>query len=229
MNRLLATTRLDLQLQWRYGFYYAAAVVTLVWLAVLSPLSADLRRYAVPFVIFVDLAMVGFYFIAGMILFEKGERTLQALVVTPLRVSEYLTGKLITLTLMALIVALVVALVTTGAVFNAGWLLLGTALLSVIGLLVGFISVLPYTTISSYILPSQLFLIPLGLPLLAYFDLWGNPLLYLLPTYGSLLLLQGAYTGIAGWQVAYAVVYQAVWIGLLVGWARHRFNRYMVR
>jgi fluoroquinolone transport system permease protein len=172
--------------------------------------------------------VIGFYFIAGMILFEKGEHTLEALVVTPLRFREYLSAKLTTLTLLALVVSLVVVVSAYGFGFNLLLLLLGTALTSLIGLLVGFISVAPYRAISAYLLPSQLYFLPFNLPIIDYFGWWESPLFYLIPTQGSLLLLRGAFEPIATWQIVYAIGYQALWIGLLVWVARRMFDRYIV-
>jgi fluoroquinolone transport system permease protein len=229
VNRLLVATRLDLRLQWRYGFYYAAVFVTLVWLALLWGLPARLQDVLVPLVVFVDLALVGFYFIAGMVLFEKGERTLAALTVTPLRFGEYLASKLITLTALAIVVSLVVALLIAPLRFNVPLLVLGIFFAALLSLLVGFLSVLAYTSISSYLMPSQLWLLPLALPLLAYLGWWGHPLLYLLPNYGALLLLRGAFVGIAPWQVAYAVLYQAAWVMGLAWWSQRAFARHILQ
>ncbi|MGB3635622.1 MAG: hypothetical protein WA982_16385, partial [Rubrobacteraceae bacterium] len=79
MSRFASTVRLDLLLQKRYGFFYAGAFVTVVWVALLLPLPDSLLDLAVPLIVFTDLAVVGFFFIAGMVLFEKGEETLFAL------------------------------------------------------------------------------------------------------------------------------------------------------
>jgi fluoroquinolone transport system permease protein len=228
MSRLLSTTLLDLRLQQRYNFFYAAVFVTLIWIVVLRLFPAGMLDLVVPFIIFVDLGVIGFYFIAGMILFEKGEHTLEALVVTPLRFREYLSAKLATLTLLALVVSLVVVVSAYGFGFNLLLLLLGTALTSLIGLLVGFISVAPYRAISAYLLPSQLYFLPFNLPIIDYFGWWESPLFYLIPTQGSLLLLRGAFEPIATWQIVYAIGYQALWIGLLAWVARRMFDRYIV-
>jgi fluoroquinolone transport system permease protein len=228
MNRVLSTTLLDLRLQQRYGLFYAAAFVTLVWVVVLRLFPADLLELALPFIIFVDLGIVGVYFIAGMVLFEKGEQTLEALVVTPLRFREYLSAKLATLTLLALTISLIVVISVYGFGFNLLWLLLGTTLTSLIALLVGFISVAPYRAISAYLLPSQVYFLPLNLPIIDYFGWWEHPIFYLVPTQGSLLLLRGAFEPLAAWQVAYAIGYQVLWIGVLAWVARRMFDRYIV-
>ena len=228
MRRLLAAVRQDLRLQQRYRFNYAAVFVALVWIGFLRQVPDWAVDLALPFVLFTDLAVIGFYFIAGLVLFEKGERTLYALVVTPLRFGEYLGSKLSTLTLMALAVSLVVVAVRHGFGFDWVLFLLGVGLMSPLILLSGFIMVAPFSSISTFIIPSQVFLLPLALPLVQFFGLWEHPLFYLIPTQGSLLLLRGAFVPIESWQVVYAVLYQAAWIGLLAWAARWSFERYIV-
>jgi fluoroquinolone transport system permease protein len=222
--------RLDVLLQLRYGFYYAAAFVTLVWIAVLYPLPASILDLAVPFVVFTDLAVAGYYFIAGMVLFEKGEETLFALLSTPLRFREYLASKLATLTAMAIIMSLVVVVATYGSGFDAALLVLGVILTSLLFLLVGFIVIAPFDSISSYLIPSQIPLVVMSLPLIQFLGVWESPLLYLLPAHGSLLLFGGAFgvESLAAWQIAYAVVYQFLWICGLALLARWTFDRYVV-
>lgn len=227
MSRLIATLRLDVRLQHRYGFYYAAAFLTLVWVVLLRPFSRDVLDIAVPFVIFVDLGVVGFYFMAGTVLFEKEERTLSALVVSPLRFWEYLASKLATLTLLALVISLIVALASYGPRFNLLALATGIVLMSLLTLLVGFISVAPFDSISRYILPSQFYFLALYVPLIHFSGWWESPLFYLVPTQGTLLLLRGAFQPIAAWQVLYAILYQAAWVGGLLLLAHRAFERHM--
>lgn len=230
MSRLGATVRLDLLLQLRYGFYYAAAFVTLVWIALLYPLPASLLDLAVPFVVFTDLAVVGYYFIAGMVLFEKGERTLFALLATPLRFREYLASKLATLTALAMIMSLVVVLAGYGTGFHAAPLMLGVLFTSLVSLLIGFIVISPFDSISAYLIPSQVPMVVMGLPLIHFFGVWESPLFYLLPTQGSLLLLGGAFgtVPLASWQVTYSVLYQLLWVLGLALLARQAFERHVV-
>lgn len=231
MSRLAAAVRLDLLLQFRYGFYYAAAFVTLVWIALLYPLPDSLLDLAVTFVIFTDLAVTGYYFIAGMVLFEKGERTLFALLSTPLRFREYLASKLATLTALAAVMSLVVVVAAYGLGFDVALLTTGVVFTSLICLLIGFIAVAPFDSISRYLIPSQIPMVILGLPLLHFFGIWESALFYLFPTQGSLLLLGGAFGTVSPsvWQIAYAVTYQLVWVCGLAALARWTFYRHVVQ
>ncbi len=231
MSRLTSTLGLDLLLQLRYGFYYAAAFVTPFWIAMLLPLPDSALKIAVPLVVFAELAIIGYYFIAGMVLFEKGERTLYALVCTPLRFGEYLVSKLTTLTMMAVVSSLVVVVAGYGIGFELALFVPSVMFISLIALLVGFISVLPFDSITRYLLPSQPPLAVMSLPLIPFLDLWQSPAFYLIPTHGALLLLSGAFgtVSLAAWQILYAALYQFLWVCILIFGARLAFDRYVVR
>ncbi len=228
MSRLTAILKMDVLLQKRYGLYYAAAFVTLVWVAVLTAIPSDVVRPALPYVIFGDLVVIGFFFIAGQVIFEKTERTIYAMVVTPLRFREYLTSKLATYALLSLLASLVIAMAGAGLNFNLYYLALGVVLTALINTAVGFISVAPYRSISSFLVPSQLYLLVLGLPVIHFAGLINFPLFYLFPTMGSLYLLVGAFGNITAGQAAYGVFIQVVWIIILFRISRYRFERYIV-
>ena len=108
MSRLLATMGTDLRLQHRNGFYYAVAFVLILFAILVSQLPAfDWTRWLPPLV-FGNLVMVSFFFVGGLVLLEKGEGTLEAQVVTPLRVGEYLGSKIATLALLSLVENLII-------------------------------------------------------------------------------------------------------------------------
>ena len=222
--------RLDLLLQFRYGFYYAAAFTTLVWIALLSALPESVLSFVVPFMIFADVAVVGYYFIAGMVLFEKGEATLFALVSTPLRFREYLISKLATLSALAVVMSLIIVGVSYGFEFDAALLMLGVILTSLIALLLGFIFVSPFEAISSYVVPSAIPHLVMAVPLIHFFGVWESPVLYLFPTQGSLFLLGGAFgtVSLTAWQLLYAVLYPLLWVIGLYLLARRAFDSYIV-
>ncbi len=228
MTRLLRTMRWDIVFQARYGLYLATAVSTVVILLVVKQVPATLLDLALPFVVFADLALVGFYFIAALVLFEKAEGTLTALVVSPLRFGEYLASKLATLTALAVLISLLVTLLCYGPAFNWPLLIVAVALLSCFGLLVGLIAVAPHDTVSAFFLPAQVYSLTMAVPLIPFLGFFDSPVFYLWPTYGALLLLRAAFVPGASWQVGYGVVYQLVWIGLLTWVARRRFDRYVV-
>ncbi len=228
MKRLASALRFDLLIQVRYGFLYGALFSALLWVALLKPLSEQSLVLLLPPAVFFDLGIVGFYFIAVLVFYEKGEAVLSALVVSPLRFWEYLTSKLTTLTLLAIVLSLALVLFTYGLAFNLWLFVLGTGLMSLIALLVGFIAVAPFRSISSYLMPSGVYSALLYLPVVAYFGWWNHPLFSLLPTQGAMLLLQGSFRPLEDWQVLYALLESLVWIVGLSLLARSMFNRYII-
>lgn len=223
--------RTEARLQWRYRFLQAGMFSGVMWLALLLPLPRDLRSIAEPYVILGDLAIVGWFFIAGAVFLEKGDRTLYALVATPLRFREYVAAKLVTLTALSVVIAVFVATVTHGTDYDLPMLLLGGALGTVLMLLTSFLSSMPFSSVSNWFLPSQLPLAALAVPPVIHFSgAWEAPWIYAIPTQGPLLFLGAAFgqKELVGWQIAYGVVYPLVFAALLYLAARRMFDRYVV-
>jgi fluoroquinolone transport system permease protein len=128
VNRLASAVRLELTLQIRQRFLHAAVFSELIWLAVLLPMSRGLRLVAEPYILLGDTCIIGFFFIAGTVFFEKQERTLGALISTPLRFWEYLAAKLAVLLLVSLFVAVVVATIVHGVGYRPALLVAGVVL-----------------------------------------------------------------------------------------------------
>ena len=228
MHRLAATVRLDLRLQWRNGFYYVVAFVLACWFVLLTRLPAIDWGYVLPAVVFGNLVMVNFYFIAGLVLLEKGEGTLEAQVVTPLADWEYLVSKTGTLTALSLVEQVVIVWSAHGGGFAVGPLVAGIVLAAILYTLVGFLLIARYRSINEYMFPSVLFTAVLSLPMLHYFGLWDTWLLHLHPFTAPLVLLAGAFRPMPPWQWAYGVLYSAAWAGLLLLASRRTFDRFIV-
>ena len=228
MHRLAATIRLDIRLQWRNGFYYAVAFVLACWFIVLTRLPDIDWGYVLPAVVFGNLVMVNFYFIAGLVLLEKGEGTLEAQVVTPLADWEYLASKTGTLTALSLVEQVVIVWSAYGGGFAAVPLVAGIVLAAMLYTLVGFLLIARYRSINEYMFPSVFFTIVLSFPMLHYFGFWDTWLLYLHPFTAPLVLLAGAFRPLPPWQWAYGVLYAAAWSGVLLIAARRTFDRFIV-
>ena len=228
MHRLAAIVRLDLRLQLRNGFYYAVAFVLACWFLLLTRLPAIDWGYVLPAVVFGNLVMVNFYFVAGLVLLEKGEGTLEAQVVTPLADWEYLASKTATLTALSLVEQVVIVWSAHGGGFAVGPLVAGIVLAAILYTLAGFLLIARYRSINEFMFPSVFFTAVLSLPMLHYFGLWDTGLLYLHPLTAPLVLLAGAFRPIPSWQWVYGLLYSAAWAGVLLLAARRAFDRYIV-
>jgi fluoroquinolone transport system permease protein len=231
MRRLASALRLELTLQVRQKFLHAAVFSGLLWLAVLLPMPRDLRPVAEPYILLGDVAIIGFFFIGGSVFFEKQERTLGAVISTPLRFEEYLTAKLAVLLLVSLSIALCVVTIAHGFAFDPLPLVVGVVLGTLLMLLVGFITSLPFSSVSDWFMSATIPLaVMTGLPVLSYSGVWDSPVLYLIPTQGPLMLLGYAFDQVTlmPWQTAYAVLYPAASLAALFWAAKLLFGRYVI-
>ena len=228
MNRLASALSWDVRLQVRYGFYAVYAVVTAVYVAGILAAPDAWLDWLVPVVVFSDPAFLGFYFIAALVLFEKGEGVIDALVTSPLRTGEYLFSKAASLTLLAVLASFILAVAAFGFGFDPLSLLVGIVLTSALFVFVGFVAVARFDSLNAYFMTAILYLTPFSLPLLPYFGIVEHSLFYLIPTHGSLLLLSAAFEPVPAWQLVYAVSYLVVWCVAAFVAARRAFDRHVV-
>lgn len=229
MKRLLKSTYGDMFMQMKYGFYLVYGIISVIYIVMLNQFSYDIKTFMLSIIIFSDPALLGFYFIGGLVLLEKGENTLEYLIVTPLRSKEYLFSKIISLTILSLIASIVISLLTYGIKFNILLLLIGVSLTSILFILIGFIVVAKYPTINKYFLSSIVYITILCIPIIDYLELYKNKILYIFPTQASLLLIKGSFLGLESWKVAYSISYLIISIFVTYRWALHSFNKFIVR
>lgn len=228
MMRLIATIGCDIRLQARNGFYYAAGFVAFFWMLMLSQMPVANLGWLMPVFVLSNLLINTFYFIAGLVLLEKGEGTLLAQSVTPLRSWEYLAAKAITLTLLSLLENLLIVGVGYGLAFDLLPLLAGIVLAATIFVLTGFIVVSRYDSINEYLFPFFFYTLAFIPPFLDYLGLWQSWLVYLHPVQAPLLLAKAAFVPIAPWQWLYGLLYAGLWLGLLFAWSRRAFAQFVM-
>lgn len=229
MSRLAATLRNDVRLQLRYGFYWAGAVVALVWIAILSQVPAASVRVLIPALLFLNGTITTYFFVAGLVLFEKREGVLEALVATPLPPEGYLASKVVTLTGLAAVETLAIVLLGWGADFQLAPVVAGVVLLGVVFVLVGFLVIFRYDSINEFLLPGSLVSTVLQLPVFSVLGFWKPAFFWLWPTTGPLMLLSAGFDAVETPRLVAAVALSLVWISAL-GWlVRRSFLRFIVR
>ncbi len=230
MKRFAASLLCDIRLQLRNGFYAASVFVTVVWAAVFSQLPRFDASGVWAGMVAGNLFITTFYFIGGLVLLERDEGSLAARSVTPLKPSEYLASKVLTLSALAAAENTVLTLLLawlgflrfgTGLVF----LILGIVLLSVILCLAGFAVIVRYRSINEFLMPSMLYVLALGLPLIDYFGLWRSPLFLLHPVQAALVLMRAAWEPLSTGQAVYGLLYPAAAVFVFAVLARRAYRR----
>lgn len=231
MNRLLQTMRLDIILQARNYYYHISLGLVLFLGGTLGYFfTAEQLTYALPVAYLFGLGGATYIFLAALVLFEKQERTLTGLVLTPLRPREYINAKLITLTILGLCESVGILLVSYGWGVNWLWLMVGLVGMGLVYCLLGLVVAVRYDTINEFLMPTLLINIVLQLPFVAVLGWWFTPLFYLLPTYPPLLLLTAAFDPQAATvgQMVYGVVGTTAAITALYIWGQRSFQHHVV-
>lgn len=228
MTRLTTTMVWEARLQFRHGFYYAAAFVAVASIIVLVQIPAEYTNWLMPIFVMGNMTVNTYYFVAGLVLLEKEDGVLEGLVVTPLRRQEYLLSKLFTLAGLTILENVVIVTAVMGFHYNAALLIAGILLLAFINTLYGFIIVARYDSINSFIFPSIFWTMLLSLPLLQYFGLVNTPLMYLHPVTAPLTLVVGAFNSVTPWEIMYGLIYAALWVTLLLRLAGRAFYRFII-
>lgn len=137
--KLLRLLRNDIEFQYRYGFYILYLFFTLVYITILYFLPQQWSHKAATIIIISDPLLIGLVFMGALVLFEKSERVLNSIAVSPVTVSQYLASKSISIVLIALLSSSLIAISSANIVsiplfiFGLG---VGSLLFSCIGLIV---------------------------------------------------------------------------------------------
>jgi fluoroquinolone transport system permease protein len=167
--RLAAALTNDVRLQVRHGLYAVSALMIFVWGALILSLRGVVAAPALlPALVLVNLLVTTFYFMAALVLFEKGEGVLAALVVTPLSSGQYLLSKALSLTFLGTAETLLIAAVLFGHEVPWVRMIAGSLLLGFLYACAGFVMVVRYASINQFLMPSSVASTLLLLPLLSH-------------------------------------------------------------
>lgn len=208
MNRLVSAFLADLRYQWRYGFYFIYMFLIVCFVVLIRLLPLPWRQTALVAVLLSDPALLGFFFIGGILQLERGEGLLDAIFLSPLRPWEYLASKAASLGLLSTLAGCAIALGSgvqgVNFTFLAPSLFFGSACFTMIGVSVS----VNLRTMNAFLsidglweglllIPPLLLMLGSSFPLLEIFP--GSIVLRLVQagTYGTTAAWEAA--GLAGW------------------------------
>ncbi|MFB6141222.1 MAG: ABC transporter [Halosimplex sp.] len=164
-----------------------------------------------------------------LVLYEKTEGVLQALVVSPLDDVGYLVSKAVSLSGLAVATSFAVAVTEFGLSSRIAVLLSGVFLSSSLIVFLGFVAVSRFDSINEYFLSAAVWGAVLFSPILGYLDLFETPAFYLSPVRPLLITIGAGVRPTPLWEVVYAFAYLSVGTALAFLWARRSFDRDVLR
>lgn len=209
---------LEWRLQWRHGFWAAAAVLSLVWLGLLSLLPAWDRAFWFGIVAAIDITAIGLLFGYGLAVLEENQQVQQPLRMTPIKSWKIHLSRVLWLFTMMLLIqlALAIPLLPWGAVLlMTPGIVLNALFFACLGVLVPKLC----RSLNQFIVLFSLTGILWALPILAYAQVVQWPFYWLLPSGGACYLLSIGSQNVFGWQLGAAGIAQFAWAVVAFCWA----------
>jgi len=169
--RMANALHLDLLTQLRYYFIPIYMVLALAYAGAIrfTPLN-DFVDLLLPLFLFSEPGLLGFYLAAGQLYFERNEKSLTAISVTPLRSEEYLAARATSNGLIATLAGIVLFGLVTSDPARALLLIPPLFLTATLFSLFGLTFSAYFEDFIAFVFTSALVQMPLALPYLAYFD-----------------------------------------------------------
>ncbi|MCP4312275.1 MAG: ABC transporter permease [Bacteroidetes bacterium] len=218
----------EILLQWRQGFWMVYLVVSIIYVVILLNLPAENRMMVSLIMILSDTTMLGVIFVGALILLEKQQNVMQSLFITPLKPTQYIWAKTLSLSLIAITMSILIylpswtvstytILVFFTTLFTAGiFVMLGLAVASGVD------------TINQYFGNIMAVSLVIALPVVPYLLLDSNPAFLFLPYIASLDIMLGAVDPLPTWRIILDLLLLAVWGVVAFLFCRWRINKNLV-
>lgn len=160
----------DIRFQFKYGFYYVYSIFLILYIALLLIFPDSWREKAAIIMIFTDPSAMGLFFMGAIVLFEKSERVLNTIAISPVNAYEYVISKLCSIGLISTIVGVILGF-TAGIIYNPLSFIIGIFLCSCLFSSIGLIVACKTKTLNQFMLATVPAEILINIP--AVFYLFG--------------------------------------------------------
>ena len=140
----------DIHFQWKYGFYFIYFILTVLYVCGIAALPEHWKTDIASIMIYSDPAAMGLFFMGAIVLLEKSQKVLNAMVVSPVKISEYILSKTVALIAISTVIAMIL-----GFVSGSNQLLsiaFGTALTSAIFTMLGIIAATKISNLNQFLI-----------------------------------------------------------------------------
>lgn len=142
----------DIKFQFKYGFYFLYIILSIIYICIINVFPTFMREKIAIIMIYSDPAAMGLFFMGAIVLLEKSQRVLNSLAVSPVKVSEYILSKVISIGIISSIVAMFIAI--TVNLDNIVMVIIGTFLSSVMFSLIGLMIASKVSSLNKFIVLS---------------------------------------------------------------------------
>lgn len=140
----------DIHFQWKYGFYFIYFILTVLYVCGIAALPEHWKTDIASIMIYSDPAAMGLFFMGAIVFLEKSQKVLNAMVVSPVKISEYILSKTVALIAISTVIALILGVVS-GSNHLLG-IAVGTALTSAIFTMLGIIAATKISNLNQFLI-----------------------------------------------------------------------------
>jgi len=197
----------DIKFQYKYGFYFVYTVFTILYISLIYFLPEQWKEKATTIMIFSDPAAMGLFFMGAIVLLEKSQMVLNSIAVSPVKVTEYIMSKVVSLGFVSTAVGVLIAI--SAGLENLISVIIGIFLGSTIFTLLGLIVAANIHSLNQFIVAT----IPLGIIsfLPPIFYIFGYDKIFMLIHPGCILIR--LISGNVEW-IFFLITIMFMWIGL---------------
>lgn len=238
MNKLLTEIKTNMVVQFRNGLYHVGLGVGGITAVIISQLvGINAMSLAMAGIMILVVGASTLLYVAAMILFERDEGTIYAVLVSPLTHGEYLMAKIVSLVVLASAEAMLMFYGALGIMYFQGvemvlpnFAILAISLFSICAMfvLMGIILVVRYRSITDFIVPMAGIMIVLSAPIVYFVGMSNSWLWLIFPISSPTMLMLGAFSGLENWQYIYGIGYSLLVIIGLSFWAKKAFVKHIV-
>jgi len=157
----------DVRFQFKYGFYFIYLVFAVLYTAVLFMLPIEWRSTAGIIMIFTDPAAMGLFFMGAIVLYEKSERVLNSIAISPVKSIEYVLSKILSIAVISLFVAIIIG-IFSNSILNIVYFSIGVLLCSCLFSSIGLIIACKIKTLNQFMIATVPAEILINIPTFAY-------------------------------------------------------------
>ena len=129
----------DIRFQVKYGFYLVYLIFSIFYITLIFVFPDTWREKAAITMIFNDPSAMGLFFMGAIVLFEKSERVLNTIAISPVKTHEYVLSKLVSIGFISTMVGLAIG-ITAKIIYDPLSFIIGiflcSCLFSSIGLMI---------------------------------------------------------------------------------------------
>lgn len=228
MQKFQTMLKWDFILQKSYKITPIYGLVTIIYILLLHFIPITDKRPLMVFLLLTDPAMLGFLFIAVLVYYEKSERVLEVITISPIPFGYYLWSKVLSLTFISVYTCAFITLLVYGYDLNWFAFLLAIALTSIFFVLIGFAIGTYFRTFNEFMFSALGITVFALLPMMNYMGITDTWLFWPIPLQSAIWLLDGAFNTISALDILLNSLYLILCIFGAQKWAVYAYKKNII-